>query len=402
MHGLTTNRKNVAVVLDMGVNGLGVTRSLGQNGIRVIGVDSRADVPGLTSRYCTPLLAPDVSKDPRGVLRVLLDIGESLSTRGILYPTSDAYVLFVSRFREQLSTHFLLAIPSHEVTECIVNKSRLYELAKSTGTPFPSTHFPRTIKEVGGIKDEIEYPAFIKPCYSHLWWLSFRNKGFMVYNPAQLIQKYKEIFEAQLEAIVQEVIPGPFANSVDIRAYLSMKHEPLATFVSRYVRRFPIDFGVGTCVESIHENHALEIGLKFFKEIQYVGIGEIELKKDASGTYRLLDLNARTILQSYHATCAGVNLPLIQYQDLTNQSVSRPEGYDDAVKWLDASQDFRAFYALSRTGQISFLSWLKSIQKTDCHAYFARDDLKPLVRQYLNIFLGIPRHVGTRSERSTA
>jgi D-aspartate ligase len=399
---LTIHRESIAVVLDMGANGLGVARSLGQQGIRVIGVDFRSTAPGLSSRYCTPLLTPDPLIHPQEALSILLDAGRKLSSKGVLYPTSDAFVLFVSRLREQLSRYFLIAIPSHEILECILNKKKLYELAESAGTPYPTARFPGTMEKVELIKDEIEYPALIKPYYSHLWWQRFRNKGFVVANPTQFVQKYKRAFDARLEAMVQEIIRGPSTNIIDVHAYLSKKHEPLATFVSRHVRKYPVDFGVGSCVESVHDERALEVGMRFFEKIHYVGIGEIELKKDVQGVYRLLDLNARTCLQSVHSMHAGVNLPLIQYQDLTDEPVARLEEYKNAVRWLDAFQDLRAFYVLTRGGQLSFRSWLTSIKKVGCHAYFARDDLKPFLRQCLNDLSEIPGYLVFRSrERSS-
>lgn len=191
---VTTLCNSAAIVLGASTNGLGVIRSLGREGIRVIGVDSNPHAPGLASRFCEPLLARDPSVDPQALLKSLMDLGSKLSFKGVLYPTSDAYVLFASRFREQLSRYFLFAIPSEEVLECIVNKRKLYELAESLGVSYPATHFPGTIEEVVAIKDEIEFPAFIKPYYSHLWRKAFRNKGFIVDNPIQLVKVFTEVF----------------------------------------------------------------------------------------------------------------------------------------------------------------------------------------------------------------
>jgi len=48
-----------AFVLQMGTNGLGVTRSPGREGVRVVGVDFDPRALGFSSRYCQPILCPE-------------------------------------------------------------------------------------------------------------------------------------------------------------------------------------------------------------------------------------------------------------------------------------------------------------------------------------------------------
>ncbi len=44
--------KNIAIVMHMGVNGLGITRSLGRSGVYVIGVDYNSKAVGFSSKFC--------------------------------------------------------------------------------------------------------------------------------------------------------------------------------------------------------------------------------------------------------------------------------------------------------------------------------------------------------------
>jgi predicted ATP-grasp superfamily ATP-dependent carboligase len=384
--GLLKARGRVAFVLGMETaTGLGIVRSLGRRGVACVGVGIRGEL-GLGSRYCKPVFSFDPVERARDALEVLLDEGKKYPEKGILYQTTDEHVLFISRFRKELSASFLFAIPSEDVVESMLNKRRLYEVAEKVGISYPKTYYAENIDEVMEISNEVEFPAFIKPCWSHLWRRSFRGKGFKVNRPDELVEKYKQIFKAKQEALVQSIVTGPDSNITEVHAYLSAKCDPQATFVSRKLRQHPNNFGIGTCHESIHDQEALEIALKFYRNIRYRGLGHLELKRDdRDGKYKLLELNLRLGTHSILPTCAGVNFPLIQYLDLSGRSIGSID-YKDSVMWLDASMDFlsaRELWKVYRTFSLS--AWFHSIRNVDCHAYFAADDLKPFFRRYLDL-----------------
>lgn len=373
----------VAFVLDMELTGLGITRALGREGIPIVGMDYNPYAPGLKSRYCKPVITFDPSKEPKEALRILLDEGKKLHQEGILYPASDAFVLLVSRFRKELSEYFQLALPSEEIIEAAINKKKLYELAERAGIPYPETYYPETMQDVEEIKGQLEYPVFIKPYYSHIWSQKFKSKGFKVTNSHELVEKFREIFEAKLYAMVQSIVIGPASNLFQVHAYLSEKHKPLATYVARKLRQYPSEFGVGTYRETVHNEELLHLGLELFREIRYSGPGYVEFKKDdRDGRYKMIELNTRFGTGVILLVCAGVNIPLVQYMDLTGQPLVKLVDYKDGVKSLDATIDFLAFCELNRRGEMPLLTWSKSIWNVDCHAYFAWDDLRPFMTEY--------------------
>jgi len=388
------HRRAAAFVLDLSSNGLGVVRNLGREGIPVVGVDFKSQAPGLKSRYCKPLIAPNPFTEPDGALNLLLREGNRFSEKGILYPTSDEYVLFVSRFRAQLKRNFLFAMPSEEIVESILDKRRQYELAKEIGIPCPETHYPESEHDVREIKNKLEYPVFIKPYCSHIWRETFMNKGFKVSTASELVHRYRAIFGAKLQAMIQSIVTGPDSNIVEVYGYLSRDHKPLAVLVCRKLRQYPNHFGVSTCSESIHDEDATKTALEFYQGIKYQGIGHIELKKDdRDGKYKLLELNARTPPHNTLPTRAGINFPLIQYMELTNQVIEQIKDYRDGVKWLDAALDCLSFYELNRNRSLSLWDWLESVRQVDCHAYYARDDWSPFLKEYLTKFARLPRYM---------
>ena len=222
---------------------------------------------------------------------------------------------------------------------------------------------PRAMEDVRLIQDQIEYPAFIKPYVGHVWREKFggTHKGFKVRNAQELVTRFEEIFPTGLQAMVQSIILGPNTNHYKVCAYINRQGEPLAVFTLRKIRQYPTEFGVGTLVESLHFPELVELGLQFFKGIGYQGIGSIEFKRDErDGKLKMIELNPRLWQQNIQATDCGMNFPLIQYLDLTDQNPAPQVDFRDGVRWLDAMADFQSFWSYFRRGELSPWGWVKS------------------------------------------
>lgn len=405
MQTINYKRNHLAFVLGLFDTGLGAVRSLGRVGIPVIGLDSNPDMPGFKSRFCKAKVCPDPVHQSDELLRFLLDEGSRLDRPGILFPASDAFVLFLSRYREKLQANFRFALPSKEVLEAIVNKRKQYAMAEQVGTLYPQTFYPESLEDVEKNKDKVEYPAFIKPYYSHLWREKFDNKGFRVNNSQELTERFAEILPTGLQVMVQSIILGPNTNHFKVSAYIGANNEPLAVFTLRKIRQYPTDFGVGTLVESLRYEELKELGLAFFRGIHYRGIGSIEFKKDErDGCLKMIELNPRLWQQNYQATLCGMNFPLIQYLDLTGQMPEPQTEFAEGIKWFDAMSDFQAFWDYFRRGQLTPWDWVRTWIDAKSFATFAWDDLGPFLQaneyglKYLRLPLYLLRHAKSTSQ----
>ncbi|MBD3182828.1 hypothetical protein GF312_11095 [Candidatus Poribacteria bacterium] len=378
-----TNRyqkTNTAFVLGLFETGLGAVRSLGKAGINVIGLESNPGMPGFKSRYCKAKLCPDPVHEPQKLLAFLLKEGKKQQEKGVLFPSTDAFVLFMSRNRSELSKCFHFALSSSQVVEAIVNKKLQYEMAQRIGTPYPQTLYPETMEEVEQIKDQVIYPAFIKPYYSHLWREKFDNKGFKVDDAQQLCERYREIIPTGLKAMVQSIILGPNTNHFKVCAYMGEDNNPLLIFTLRKIRQYRTDFGIGTLVESLKYEELAQLGMQFFKGIQYRGIGSIEFKKDErDDKLKMIELNPRLWQQNYQATRCGMNFPLVQYLHLTGQKVHLQTDFTEGIKWFNATADFQAFWDYFRKGELMPWSWVLSWIDSKAFATFATDDIRPFL-----------------------
>jgi len=177
-----TKAQNIAFVLGLSETGLGAIRSLGRNGIKVIGLDFRKDT-GFYSKYSECFLCPHPIKQSESFLQFIIELSRKYCLKPVLFLTSDDFVHSISRMRDELSCHFLFTIPSSEVIESIVNKRLQYEKAQSIGIPIPLTFYPQSLEEVKEIQDTLTYPVFIKGCFSYLWKDHFDTiKGFLINN----------------------------------------------------------------------------------------------------------------------------------------------------------------------------------------------------------------------------
>jgi predicted ATP-grasp superfamily ATP-dependent carboligase len=387
--------KNTAVVLSLFDTGLGVIRSLGRAGVPVLGLDSNPIMPGFASRFCQAKLSPDPVHEPEALLEFLMREGEKLAMPGVLMPASDAYVIFIARYREELCQHFLFTLPPDPVLECLVNKRLQYDLAEQIGIPLAKSFYPESIAEVEQIKNKLEYPVFIKPYLGHLWRETYgsAHKGFKVDTPAELIARYAEIFHNGLQAMVQSIILGADSNLYEVSFYIGKNGDTQAVFTHQKIHQYPAHFGVCTCAESVYYPELVDLGMKLMRGFDYRGISSTEFKRDdRDGQLKLIELNPRFCQQNILATDCGVNFPLIEYLDLIGEPQEPVTQYITGRKWMDLAIDFPSFWEYYRNHETTVLEWLKSWQGVRSFPVLALDDLGPFFKkfEYGRKFLTLP------------
>jgi D-aspartate ligase len=372
-----------AFVLGMNETGLTAARCLGREGISVTGFDIGAKRAGFRSRYCKAAgVCPDPLHQPDDLVRFLKHQVRDRSQKVVLFPTSDLFFLFLSRHRAQLADKFLMSLPAEEVAESVVNKRRLYELAAANHTPFPTSYFPGTYDEAVAIKDSLRYPAFIKPYWGHEWRRHFGglHKGFKVQSPEEFLGRFQEVLASGHSALVQSYVTSPDENLSSLSLYVSRTGEVLAAFPRRQVRQYPPNSGTVTLAISEINAGLVVNGAHFCRSIGYRGIVGLEYKLDgADNQYKLLDFNPRLMLSDGLTAYCGINLPLIQYLDLTDQRPAPRHEPAEGVKWLESIADFHAFQQYHERGELTFKDWLKSLWGAKAFALFAWDDPLPFL-----------------------
>lgn len=365
-------------VLNMGTNGLGMARTLGRRGIRVVGVDHRSDLPGMRSRFVRPLLCKSLAEEPEIALQVILEEAERLGERPVLFPTSDPAVLFISRNRNKLAQRFEIIAPPEKVVEAMVNKRLQYEEAARLGIPMTETFYPRSMEELEEGMRRLRFPAFIKPLYSHLWYPVFGNKGFVVKDAEELREKMAVVLAKGQEVIVQDIIWPPGRGFYNAGAYIGRDGYVSPVITWQKVRQYPPNFGVASLAMSCHQPEVAKLGMKFMEGLGYRGIASVGFKMDErDGGWKLIELNARTWMAHELSDGAGIPLVYLQYLDLAGLPKPELKDFRDGVRWWDGMSDTDSFWRLRRRKNITIMQWLYSWFGSDIHSHYAPDDLRP-------------------------
>jgi len=230
------------------------------------------------------------------------------------------------------------------------------------------------------------------------------GKGVKAFTPQELVTSFEKILPTGVQAMVQSIIVGPATNVQSVRVYITQSGEMIAAFTNRKIRQYPAEFGRATMAESIHDPAFCEMGMKFFRDIDYRGFGLIEFKRDnRDGRLKVTDLNPRWLKTVNLATDSGIDFPLIHYLDLTGQTPSPQMTFKEGVRWLDAVGDFASSWPAMRSGELTPWAWARSWLGARSFVVFAMDDWGPFLNEYrygLRV-LRAPLHMW-RSRRSQA
>jgi len=371
-----------AVVLGLSPTGLAAVRGLGRRGIPVTAFTSEPQQHGRVSRYCKAVFCPEPVLEMPAFADFLIHRAKQWGEcRPVLIPTQDKFVSAISDLREELRPHYRFNLPPAPVVARILDKFAQYRSAVDLGIPVPATFCPRSADEIPTIESRLRYPAILKPRYTHRWGRCFPGKGFKVSNPDELRLRCEEILAASVEAVVQQVVPGPADRLRSACLYAACEDgEILAEFAMRKLRQSPAEFGVGTLVESIVDPELIALAVRFCRGIGYTGVAEIEFKRDEQdGALKLIEINPRLWEQTSLASACGLDFPYLLYRDLMGDRPARQTSYRAGVRWHDLFND--SHLCFGEAGNPGLLRWLKSWLPARAFSTLAADDPRPFLFQ---------------------
>jgi predicted ATP-grasp superfamily ATP-dependent carboligase len=306
---------------------------------------------------------------------------------GVILPTGDADVLFLSRNRARLGEWFHFVLPSEATLECLANKRSQYEYAARAGIPVPKTYCPEQPQDIHHIADAVSYPCVVKPAYSHLWrryWLRGVTPAWLkaveVATSQDLLATFAAMSKGGVPLLVQERVAGGEDLLYALYTYLDRSSEPLAAFVRRKRRQWPPRYGNGSYAVSCRQDDVAALGLSLLQGIGYQGLANVEFKWDATdGAFKLIEVNVRSASQIALPLAAGVDLPYLAYQDALGERPPAVRTYAIGRTWIDGIADFAANATAPRAERVGWLTWAWDALRANSHAHFAVDDPMPFV-----------------------
>lgn len=375
-----------AIVIGLeSVTGLQSARILARRGVPVIGLtDDRGHYCSRT-RVCERILELDTSSEQ--LIETLAELGRQFAEKPVLFPCTDASVLLISRHRERLLPWLRVVLPSHEIVELLVRKVSFYAYAAEHGLPIPPTFFLRTPQDAEEAAERLAYPAVVKPSMrTPEWGANLSEKGFKVENGRQLREVYARVGQWCDVLIAQEWIPGSEANLYTCNCYFDAESRPLVSFVSRKLRQWPPDVGIGSLGVECRNDAVEGATLQLFGTVGWCGLGYLEMKRhEITGEHLIVEPNVgRPTGRSAMAEAAGVELLYTQYCDASGLPLpaNRTQRFT-GVKWIHTRCDLQSAYAYWRRGELTFRAWARSMRGRKVDAVISRRDPAPMLYEAL-------------------
>ena len=387
--------KSMGVVSKGGINGLGVIRSLGREKIPVLVLDPNPKDCSMFSKYSTAMVCPDVSKSNEQFVDFLLEVGEQMSYKGILFPTDDDTVLTILRYRDKLEKYFDFPMATLGVIGNLLLKDKLCNILEKNGVPHPKTYLLKKLSELEYLSEYIIYPCFIKPVYSIEFARKFHVKGFYVNNKKELIEVFDNIFKrcSCHDVMIQEVIPGPITNLHGFYGYFNRNSKLLVGLTYRKIRQYPVYFGTGCLVESMWKPEIAELATHFLQSVNYCGLVDVEFKLDPrDNKFKLIEINTRTGALNIFSTKCGINLPYTAYLDTIGEDVEVNISKKEGIKGVYMFNDIISAFESMSKGEISFIEYINSLRGEKEYAIFAWDDLIPFFVSLFNLNSAVLRY----------
>jgi D-aspartate ligase len=377
------------IVLGSYVNALAVTRSLGRKGIYVVMVSYLAHQIGAYSRYVKEFITiPDPYKEGNSFYNFLMS--KSPEWQGaIVIPTDDFYVEILSKNKDELSKHYIVATADQKIIEIIQNKRLSYDLAMRLNIPAPKSYFPENLENVLELAKNVVYPCILKAYEGHKFKRDYSRKVIEVNSPAILYSEYERVFRKH-PLMIQEIIQGDVSNMMGYYAYYDLEGRPLAEFTRRKIRQEPPLHGNARVAQSIQNPEIISLSRTLLKDLNYKGsLVYTEFKYDSrDGKLKFIEINARSVMSYSLAEACGTNLPWIMYQDLVLGKKVSQSPQKNNIYWIDETADIPRFFRRNKE-RLTIKQYLIPYFSKKVFAVFARDDLKPTIIEWKNLLISV-------------
>ena len=347
--------------------GIVLMRNLARRGVEVSCIDSNPRMPGFKTVYGRAYHCPDPDEKPREWVDFMLQLARRLGGTPVLIPSSDRFITVVGDHAAQLRESFVFPQGSIAAQALLATKRRQYDIAATHGLPVPRTSFVTSVVELEAFISQARFPCLMKPVHFREWQrfpaghpLSFQ-KVAVASSATELKAYYLLAASITPEVVVQEVIQGPDTAKLVYLSCYGRDGRRLGACVVRQLRTDPINFGSASVVEPALDPEADATCNAFLQSLNYVGLCEIELKRDSrDGSLKMIEANPRYSVTADAAPYLGLDLGWLHYLDLIGEQVVPVEPDLRDFRHIVLMRDFATFRSYLRAGLLSWKDLIRS------------------------------------------
>jgi len=359
-----------AVVASVFQTGLNLMRDLEQKGIRVAGVDCNPENPGFRSRYGQSFLCPNPDKEPDAWLDFMLSLAEALGEKPVLIAASDIFVSAIGKHTERLDEHFILSKTGCRLQASLGTKEVQYALAREHGMPSPQAAYIQSADELEQFCRQARFPVLLKPRQPREWEALPEgsplrgHKAVSAQSAEELIALYSHLDGVVPDAVAQEEIVGPDSAKYCYLSVYATDGQRLGACVVHELRAYPLMYGCATIVEPVVDEEIDQVCHRFLSSVGYVGIGEIEVKRDIrDGRVLLIEVNPRFSGTGDSAKYTGVETGYLHYLDLIGQKPAPVSATRFDFRHVMLRNELTAFPKYLEAGLIGWGEWFHSLRR---------------------------------------
>jgi len=311
--------RNPAVVLNPGTAGIGIIHALSLGRVDIVTVGR--GWPPLLGRFSRFPLRHFTYRPQAGetLPQCLLRIADQFDGKGVLFPAIDVDLEAIVLEQAALSERYHVPAAPHIGAE-IFAKNWQYDIARRAGVPIPLS-----LRFLAGEPPDLSgfrFPLIIKPS-SRTEAVGGRAFRLRVVDDRPAFDE----FLAELardhpgrEFQLAENIPGDPSHLYTVGAYSNRQGRVLRTYTGRKLSQYPFTHGDASIAETLTVPPVVARQARtLLEQARFHGISQVEFKFDArDDQYKLLEINGRCWSWIKLPAFSGINLPLIQYYDLTN------------------------------------------------------------------------------------
>jgi predicted ATP-grasp superfamily ATP-dependent carboligase len=381
----------LAIVLHIAYTGYGVVRSLAHYGIPVVAFQKDLSAPEAKSKLCKQLFT---FKSEDELLDKLIVLAKNQRLKPTLFITSDVYVEFYVKYRNELENYYLIDYPDSEVVDLLLSKNKFIDYAVKHDLPIPRSIKINSQADIHN-NGEIVYPAILKPYVKSPGWLSAKfEKAYLINSEPEMLSLYEKVKKVEPCLLIQEMIPGPDSSVEYCLTYFNQKNDCLCHFTGAKIRQWPVYTGSTASTKPI-VNHEIEtLTLNLFKELNYRGFGSVEFKKHSvNNKYYIMEPTVgRPNQQSYVATANGINMPLIAYQTLTGLEFNHTaQLVSPSVTYIDEWADIASALVHFKQKQLTFWKYVEIFKGKKSFRYLNKQDPAVFVASLFKALRAIPK-----------
>ena len=287
-------------------------------------------------------------------------------------------------------------LPSNQSLSIALNKQRTLELGEKLGIPVPQTYI---IEHSSDLPEILNFPVVLKTSES----LTRRATGYVAYPPRvvyshEACRNVLRSWGNDHPVLVQEFAYGHGYGIEMIYA----KGQKGWHFGHERIHELPLGGGASTYRRSIQPPEKILYDAEvLLSRLKWHGVAMVEFKAEASGAYKLMEINPRLWGSLALSIDAGVNFPKGLYRLAQGKSLGLQPSYrvgyytrqiGGDLDWM--VENFRANHAreelLTRPRLMSMVEWARPLILKESWDHFDWRDLgvtaavwRDLIKKYL-------------------